>query len=328
MTDADLESEPTHEPAVSQAAARPALGRWVLVTVLVAAAGAALWTTTPFGRTSAVASAAVPAPAPLEAAPAAPATPDTAANTLSGTVIERLDVPKYTYLRLDAGQPGGTWAAVASASIEVGKKVRIVDAQLMTGFVSATLKRTFDAIYFGALDDGTAPTAPAGGALVPFASLADDPHAGIPGAPALGPRQGASAAGNPHGTDNPHAGTNPHGALSPAPDTVVVGQVPKAEGRSGHTVAEVHARRRSLKDQSVRVRGVVVKVTTGVLGRSFIRLRDGSEHDDVKELVVTTLATPAVGDRVLVEGKVTTDKDLGAGYVYPVLIEDAVLSGP
>ena len=34
----------------------------------------------------------------------------------------------------------------------------------------------------------------------------------------------------------------------------------------------------------------------------------------------------AVGDQVLIEGKVTLDVDLGAGYSYPVLLEEATVS--
>jgi hypothetical protein len=290
----------------------------LLITVLVGAAGAALLAAVPIGQ----ANDAAPAVSGSPAAAPAPATGggDTAANVISGPVLERLDVEKYTYLRLGTGNPGGTWAAVASAKVNVGDTVRIADAQLMTNFVSASLKRTFDAIYFGQLDDGRGPSA---GAVQPGTSLADDPHAGIPGAPSLGAWRGGNAQ-TPQGVENPHAAGNPHGTPSPAA-SVVVENVRKAEGPTGRTVSEVHAQRTALKGQTVRVRGVVVKVVTGVLGRSFLRVRDGSEGGEVKDLLVTTEATPAVGARVLAEGKVTIDKDYGAGYVYSVLIEDAVL---
>ena len=38
---------------------------------------------------------------------------------------------------------------------------------------------------------------------------------------------------------------------------------------------------------------------------------------------MTTQAKAKVNDTVLVEGTVTLDKDLGAGYKYDVIIEDA-----
>jgi hypothetical protein len=327
MTDSDFDSSPSHAaPLADKPSTPPARGHWLLITVLVGAAGAALLAAAPIGESSGTPTA-LSAPAVAPADPAGDTKAVAAPNVIAGTVLERLDVEKYTYLRLDTGQPGGTWAAVASAKVAVGDKVRIADAQLMTAFVSATLKRTFDTIYFGVLEDGAA--TPRVAALQPAAgSLADDPHAGIPGAPALGAWKGAQSVpgvDDPHATGNPHAAGNPHGASAPAVSTVVAGSVRKAEGAAGRTVAEVHQQRGALKGETVRVRAVVVKVVTGVLGRSFLRVRDGSESGEVKDLLVTTEATPAVGSRVLVEGKVTTDKDYGAGYVYPVLIEDAVL---
>jgi hypothetical protein len=107
----------------------------------------------------------------------------------------------------------------------------------------------------------------------------------------------------------------------------VVGKVEKAEGSSGRTVAETYAQRRALAGKRVRVRAVVVKVVSGVLDRSFVHVRDGSENSEVSDLLVTTRALPAVGERVLFEGKVAVDRDFGAGYTYPVLLEDAEIVG-
>jgi hypothetical protein len=329
VTDSDLDSHPNQSaPQPEKPSAPPARGHWLLITVLAAAAGAALLAAAPLGGTNAVTTAVSARPI-AEPALAMGSDATVPADVIAGTVLERLDVEKYTYLRLDTGQPGGAWAAVASAKVAVGDKVRIADAQLMTAFVSATLKRTFDSIYFGTLEDGSRP--PAARARQPGASLADDPHAGIPGAPSLGAWRGASGTQSPHGSDdleatgNPHGAGNPHGMPSPAAPTIAVANVPKAEGPHGRTVAEIHAQRNALKGQPIRLRAVVVKVVTGVLGRSFVRVRDGSENAEVKDLLVTTEATPAVGARVMVEGKVVIDKDYGAGYVYPVLVEDAAL---
>jgi hypothetical protein len=70
---------------------------------------------------------------------------------------------------------------------------------------------------------------------------------------------------------------------------------------------------------------VVVKSIGGILGRTFLHIRDGSGDEKAgnNDLTVTTTASPAVGERVLLEGTVVTDKDYGSGYRYPVLLEDA-----
>jgi hypothetical protein len=90
-------------------------------------------------------------------------------------------------------------------------------------------------------------------------------------------------------------------------------------------VAEVYANRAALKDKPVAVRAKVVKVTPGVRGKNWIHLRDGSGSaaDGSNDLLVTSKDEPKVGDVVLAKGTVKTDVNLGSGYAYKVLIEEA-----
>ena len=44
------------------------------------------------------------------------------------------------------------------------------------------------------------------------------------------------------------------------------------------------------------------------------------------DLTVTTLSDAAVGDKVLVTGRVAVDKDVGHGTPYAVIVEDATLN--
>jgi hypothetical protein len=104
--------------------------------------------------------------------------------------------------------------------------------------------------------------------------------------------------------------------------------VKKAEGPDGTTVAEIFSAKGALKGKDVAVRGKVVKYTPGVMGKNWIHLRDGSGSREQKndDITVTTADTTALGEVVLVRGTVRLDVDLGAGYAYPVLIENAKLS--
>ena len=79
-----------------------------------------------------------------------------------GVVLERIQVPNYTYLRI--GRPDGReeWAAVPKAEIAVGAQVRVVESLLMRAFRSPTLDRTFEVIVFGTLDGAPARAADAG----------------------------------------------------------------------------------------------------------------------------------------------------------------------
>jgi hypothetical protein len=114
-----------------------------------------------------------------------------------------------------------------------------------------------------------------------------------------------------------------HGA-APAP-AAPVAKLARAAGPDAKTVAEVVAGTAALKDKPVTIRGQVVKASFGILGKNWIHLQDGSgsaargNHD----LVVTTADTPAVGDVVVASGTVRANVDLGSGYVYAVLVEDA-----
>ena len=96
--------------------------------------------------------------APHTGAEVAPAN-DSASLTVDGTVLEVVEASRYTYLRLDLGSGRESWAAVTKAPVTVGAKVRIGNAMVMTDFNSPSLKRTFPQIYFGELQDGSAPAA-------------------------------------------------------------------------------------------------------------------------------------------------------------------------
>lgn len=103
--------------------------------------------------------------------------------------------------------------------------------------------------------------------------------------------------------------------------------VPKATGANARTVAEVVAKAVELKGKQVRVRGKIVKYNPGIMGKNWIHLRDGSglAADGTNDVLVTTVAPAKIGDVVTVTGVVHTDKDLGSGYTYKVLIEEATL---
>jgi len=130
------------------------------------------------------------------------------------------------------------------------------------------------------------------------------------------------------------SGIYPEGALEKAADkghdaaassrTVVtdahVESVAKAEG--GYTVEEILTRSSELNGQKVKVRGRVVKFTASIMGTNWMHIQDGTPGD----LTVTTDTLVAKGDLVMVEGILSVNKDFGAGYVYPAIIEKAIVT--
>jgi hypothetical protein len=119
----------------------------------------------------------------------------------------------------------------------------------------------------------------------------------------------------------------PSGA-APAPAArATVAAVPKATGPDAKTVAEVVKGKAALNDKTVLVRGQVVKVNLGIMGKNWVHLQDGtgSASDGSNDILVTTKDEAAVGDIVSARGTVRTDVNLGSGYAYAVLIENAAM---
>lgn len=210
-----------------------------------------------------------------------------AAASLQGEVLEVKDVESYTYLRLKT-KDGEVWAAVTTAAIKKGATVTITNPMVMRNFESKSLKKTFDTIVFGSVAG-----AGAGAAAMP-AGPAMAPHAGMSAKPA-------------------------------APMPVV--KVAKAVGPDARTVAEVVDGRATLKGKPVLIHGQVMKVSNGILGKNWVHLQDGSGSAAAgsNDILVTTKDTVAVGDVVNAKGLVKTDVDLGSGYSYAVIVEDASL---
>jgi hypothetical protein len=242
----------------------------------------------PVAQTSAVhTSAAVPSRGvPLRATPPAPRDAGQGqAGLLTGKVDETMNAGGYTYVRV-----GDKWAAVRETKLKKGQTVTIATQMVAENFESKTLGRKFDRIIFGALATDAATAAPQQQPAAPMASAM--------------------------GTPSQH--------MNPAVNAGDV-HVDKAEG--GVTVAEVWSGKSGLQDKPVVVRGKVVKFLPEIMGKNWLHLRDGSgsreKGDD--DITVTTSDSVKVGDVVTVKGMLRVDKDFGAGYRYPVIVEDAKL---
>jgi hypothetical protein len=95
----------------------------------------------------------------------------------------------------------------------------------------------------------------------------------------------------------------------------------------GQTIAQLFAERQQRAGQPVTVRGRVVKANHGIFGTNWYHLRDGTGAEAAKDndLTITSAAHVEVGALVVASGALTLDKDLGFGYFYPIIIEEAAL---
>jgi len=97
--------------------------------------------------------------------------------------------------------------------------------------------------------------------------------------------------------------------------------IPKADG--GRTVGELLSSMADYSGKEVVVRGKVVKFNSGIMGKNWLHVQDGTGEPGLNDLTVTTDAAAKVGDMVLVRGNAATDKDFGYGYKYAFIVEDA-----
>ncbi|MHB8798356.1 MAG: nucleotide-binding protein [Thermoanaerobaculia bacterium] len=227
-------------------------------------------------------------------------------GTLNGTVLETMNSGGYTYLKLKTAE-GETWAAVNEVKVEVGQSVGILNPMPMDGFESKTLNRKFDHIVFGSIAGAEA----AGAAS---AAAGDGAPTGM-----MGGAPDKAAGAMPAGMAAQHAAAATGGEVAERIS------VPRASGADAKTVAEVWAQHDALKGKTVTIRGKVVKYNSAIMGRNWLHLRDGSGSAEGKDndITVTTNDAAAKGDVVVVTGVVAVDRDFGAGYTYPAIVEEA-----
>jgi hypothetical protein len=206
-----------------------------------------------------------------------------------GKVLETINSGGYTYAKVD--ESGNIyWIAGPQANLTVGSSVSFIEQMVMKDFTSKSLNKTFDQIVF------VTAIVPAGGAQ-------------------------ASAASQPAPAVDPHANCDHDKELTLQP---IASEVKVAKNASGYTIEEIYTKKATLKDKNVKVNAKVVKVSKNIMGKDWIHLQDGSGAAGMDDIIATAVnSTVQVGDSVTATGTVKTDVDLGYGYNFPVLIEEA-----
>jgi len=71
---------------------------------------------------------------------------------LIGDILEKIDVPKYTYLHIKTADAKEIWSAIPSnQELKIGQHVELVESVVMKDFTSPSLQKTFPSIVFGFL---------------------------------------------------------------------------------------------------------------------------------------------------------------------------------
>lgn len=209
------------------------------------------------------------------------------ADRHSGMVLETIDVDGYSYIRLDQeGQE--IWLASSPLTISKGEIIRFSGEIVMKNFHSKTLDRTFPTILFV----GDVQRMDAGSATL-SRTLATSPDV-----------------------------TDLHQNMA-AKSVAATGPIAVESLEGGKTIAEIFEEHTLIEGQEVSLRAKVIKYSPEILGKNWITLQDGTGTAPDNKLVVTSSWTVAVGDEVIVKGKVKNNVDIGAGYNYKVLLEEA-----
>ncbi len=218
----------------------------------------------------------------------AAAAEEVTAKPIVGKVLETMDSGGYTYMLLDV-DGFKDWVAIPVLYVEVGEEVELHAGTPMGEWTSKALNKTFKQIVFS-----SGPTDKYNERRKVNAHKGADMSAPAPG--------NAKKEGKP----------------------IVEGlKVEKAKGANAYDLAEVFAKRAELQDKIISVRGQVVKVTAGVMNRTWVHIKDGTGENGANKLVITTQASPNTGDVVTFTGVFHNNVDFGGGYKYAVIMEDA-----
>ena len=225
------------------------------------------------------------------AAPSAPPEKAAAPQPLVGKVLQTMNAGGYSYVLIEQANGKKTWVAVAETPVRVGAEMSFKPGVEMGRFESKSLKRTFDSIVLS------------NGVLSGAAKVA---------APDPGKSQGTSP-----------------GSAGAATVKVLKISVKKATGANAYTVEGAIKHSAKLNKKKVVIRGQVVKVSGGIMGKNWIHIQDGtgSANQKTHDLVCTSVTDTAdVGDVVTIKGTLYKDKDFGSGYKYAVIIEDSKIT--
>jgi hypothetical protein len=205
----------------------------------------------------------------------------------TGTVAETMESGGYVYIRLEEQE---LWIATTPFAVSKGDRVQYSGGMEMNDFHSKSLDRSFDSILFVS----QAGVVSNDGSVQPDISM------------------------QAHGSTEMKI-QKPVPAQSPAPGEIK----PLADGK---TVAGIFTESEQLKEQVVSLNARVIKISKNIMGKNWVTLQDGTGSEPDNRLLATTQEVVTPGDVVIVKGTVKTDIDLGYGYQYKVLLEEATFS--
>ena len=200
-------------------------------------------------------------------------------------VKEVMQASGYTYVLVEEASKE-YWLAVSKIDVSAGDKMYYETAMEMEDFESKELNKVFDKILF-----------------VDFAS-----------------KQPISANPNKAKPTKQDAISHTKSNMERLLDSIKISPID-----GGLSIAELYENAEKYKDKEVLVSGQVVKVNMDIMDRNWVHIMDGTKAGDKSDLTFTTQEVVKIGDTVNFKGILALDREFGAGYVYPLIVEGAVL---
>jgi hypothetical protein len=93
----------------------------------------------------------------------------------------------------------------------------------------------------------------------------------------------------------------------------------------GISIGDLFANMEKYDGKVIKVSGQVTKFNAEIMGKNWIHIQDGTDHNGLFDLTITTTLEFEIGATVNLEGKIALNKDFGYGYKYDIILEEAVL---
>lgn len=198
---------------------------------------------------------------------------------------EVLHVNQYSYIRV-LEDGEESWIAAPTTPVTIGNTYYYGKTMEIKNFESKDLGKTFETIYFVERISENAEEA-----TVPL-------------------------------TKNPHPQNTTMEATKP---TIEKKEIAVETLPNGISIAELFKNKEKYNNKVVTLKGEVTKYNPAIMGINWFHIQDGTDFNGEFDLTVTTAAVVKIGDVVTIKGKVTLNKDFGAGYLYAIIIENAEL---
>lgn len=91
-------------------------------------------------------------------------------------------------------------------------------------------------------------------------------------------------------------------------------------------ISNIFTNKNLYNGKSITISGKCTKVNNGIMGRNWVHINDGSKLKGKEiTLTVTTSEIVNTGENVAFNGKISLNKDFGAGYKYEIIMEEATI---